>query len=259
MAAAGVSYTVGREANETYGETLNGVQTAQATKHQLMDGIDPFIVKGNPTSGLLPGIGDGPGKEGGQDHRVQAYCFRMCNTKHAPNRIPFQKPEGYNDLDYELLFRNFEAGAKVMPWHPIGMPNHKTDTNNNRGFSTDFIGASYDWAEADYSTRDQIFQRHLHYQKGLMWTLANHPRIPAHVRDYFREWGNCKDEFQDNGGWPHQLYVREARRMIGVYVMTQHNCVGEKVIDDSVGLAAYTMDSHNVQRYVDPGDQYGSQ
>ncbi|MCA9199195.1 MAG: FAD-dependent oxidoreductase [Planctomycetales bacterium] len=249
---AGVRFFVGREANSIYQETLNGVQTAQATKHQLQPGIDPYVTAGDPTSGLLPGIDpNGPGEEGGADHRVQAYCFRMCNTTLDSNRIPFAKPDSYNPLDYELLFRNFAAGAKVMPWHPIAMPNRKTDTNNNRGFSTDFIGESYNWATATYQERDAIFAKHLTYQQGLMWTLANHERIPASVREYFSKWGNCRDEFTDNGGWPHQLYVREARRMVADYVMTQHHCQGKTTAEFPVGMAAYTMDSHNVQRYVD--------
>ena len=251
LAAAGVSFFVGREGNDRYGESLNGVQVRHSTKHQLQPGIDPYIVKGDPSSGLLPGIDRGPGEEGGEDHRVQAYCFRMCNTTHPENRVPFEKPSDYNELEYELLFRNFEAGARIPPWHPIGMPNRKTDTNNNRGFSTDYIGYSYEWPEADYATRDRIFRQHLRYQKGLMWTLANHSRVPEAIRAEFSRWGNCKDEFVENDGWPHQLYVREGRRMVSDYVMTESHCIGKVKVPDSVGLAAYTMDSHNVQRYVD--------
>lgn len=252
MALAGVSYTVGREANSLYDETLNGVQTKLATKHQLMPGIDPYVTPGDSQSGLLPGIDPtGPGQEGEADHRVQAYCFRMCNTTHESNRLPFVKPAEYDELQYELLFRNFEAGRAVAPWHAIAMPNRKTDTNNNRGFSTDYIGASYSWAEASYAQRKVIYNEHLRYQQGLMWTLANHPRVPAKIRDYYSKWGNCRDEFVDNAGWPHQLYIREARRMIGEYVVTQHDCQGRRKTDRSIGMAAYTMDSHNVQRYVD--------
>jgi hypothetical protein len=167
------------------------------------------------------------------------------------NRVAFEKPAGYDELRYELLFRNFEAGEKRAPWNPIMMPNRKTDANNNHGFSTDNIGMNYDWAEADYATREKIFQEHLLYQRGLMWTLANHERVPEAIRKQFAKWGNCKDEFSEHQGWSHQLYVREARRMIGEYVMTQHNCQGRQKVEDAVGLAAYTMDSHNTQRYVD--------
>ena len=218
----------------------------------MQPGIDPYVVKGDSTSGLLPGIDPlGPGIEGESDHRIQAYCFRMCNTTHEANRLPFAKPDDYCEMNFELLLRNFEAGAQIAPWHPIGMPNWKTDTNNNQGFSTDYIGYNYRWPEATYVERDRIFQDHLSYQKGLMWTLANHLRVPEKIRNEFQRWGNCGDEFIDNGGWPNQLYVREARRMVSDYVMTQENCEGVIFAQHSVGLAAYTMDSHNVQRYLD--------
>lgn len=252
MAQAGVEYTVGRESNARYRETLNGIQTSQALKHQLMPGIDPYVKPGEASSGFLPGVDPkGPGEEGEGDRRVQAYNFRMCVTDVAENRVPFEKPAGYDELQFELLFRNFEASETRAPWNPIMMPNRKTDANNNYGFSTDFIGQSYDWPEADYATRERLYQQHLGYQQGLMWTLAHHPRVPAKIRDEFSKWGNCKDEFPENAGWSHQLYVREARRMVSAYVMTQHNCQGRERVDDSVGLAAYTMDSHHVQRYVD--------
>lgn len=252
MATAGVKYAVGREANELYQETLNGVQVGQATKHQLRKGISPYRIKGDANSGLLPGIDPtGPGTEGEGDHRVQAYCFRMCVTDIKENQIPFEKPNDYDESNYEVLFRNFEQGEKNAPWHPLMMPNRKTDANNNHGFSTDYLGESYAWPDADYATREAIYQKHLSYQKGLMWTLANHPRVPEAIRKELSRWGNCRDEFPENGGWSHQVYVREARRMVGEYVMTQHNCQGKVVAEDSIGLAAYTMDSHNVQRYVD--------
>ncbi len=252
LAAAGVAYTVGRESNAVYEETLNGVQTRNAKYHQLLPGVSAYVKAGDPASGLLPGIDpNGPGEEGSGDERVQAYCFRMCLTDHPENRIPFQKPEGYDPLMYELLLRNFEAGERGMPWINSGMPNRKTDTNNRTGFSTDFIGGNYDWPEASYEEREQIHARHLTYQKGLMWTLANHPRAPENIRSEVARWGMCRDEFQEGDGWQEQLYIREARRMIGPYVMTQHNCQGRTVAEFPVGLAAYTMDSHNVQRYVD--------
>ncbi|NIA30456.1 MAG: FAD-dependent oxidoreductase [Actinobacteria bacterium] len=251
MAKTGVSYTVGREANAVYGETLNGVQTKNAVHHQLQDFINPYIEPGQPSSGLLPGIDPtGPDKEGSGDHRVQAYCFRMCMSDAPENRVPFEKPAGYDSLQYELLFRNFEAGEDGVPLIISMMPNRKTDTNNKHGFSTDYIGQNYDWPEADYTTREKIYRKHLLYQQGLMWTLANHPRVPEKIRQEVSRWGLAKDEFTDNGHWPHQLYIREARRMIGEYVMTEHNCRGVRVAPQTIGLAAYTMDSHNVQRYI---------
>jgi len=256
MAAANVSYATGREANSIYGETLNGVQTRQAKYHQFAAGVDPYVQKGNPASGLLPFLDPaGPGSEDAGDKRVQAYCFRMCLTDHPDNRIPFRKPDGYDPLWYELLLRNFEAGESGMPWINSAMPNRKTDTNNRAGFSTDFIGQNYEYPEATYEERERIVARHLLYQQGLMWTLANHPRVPEKIRREVARWGMCKDEFAQGEGWQRQLYVREARRMVSDYVMTQHNCEGRQKASDPVGLAAYTMDSHHVQRYVDAQGQ----
>jgi len=252
MAVSGVSYVIGREPNWEFGETLNGVQFAQAKMHQLRPGISAFRVANDPTSGLLPGIdAAGPGEDGQGDRRVQAYCFRMCLTDHPDNRIPFEKPAGYDPLQYELLLRNFEAGETGMPWINSPMPNRKTDTNNRTGFSTDFIGQNYGYPEASYLQRERIIAEHLHYQKGLMWTLANHERVPEKIRNEVARWGMCKDEFTSGGGWQPQLYIREARRMRGALVMTQHHCQGYETASTPVGMAAYTMDSHNTQRFVD--------
>ena len=262
MAAAGVSYTVGRESNRKYGETLNGVQANDTSKtllggrslnagnHNFVHGVDPYIKMRNPSSGLLPFINEKPlKKDGSRSDGVQAYCFRMCLTDHPENRIPFEKPVHYNELDYELLFRNFEAGETQIPWINSSMPNRKTDTNNNHGFSTDFIGQNYNNAEASYEEREKFAEGQRNYQKGLMWTLAYHPRIPEKIRSEVSLWGTCKDEF-DRDGWQEQLYVREARRMISDCVITQYHCEGLTVADDPVGLAAYGMDSHHVQRYL---------
>jgi len=252
LAGAGVSYVVGRESAQEYDEPLNGVQTKRALHHQLKSGIDPYRVQGDPTSGLLPGIDEtGPGVEQSGDHRVQAFCFRMCLTDQPANRRKILKPADYDPISYELLLRNFEAGAKVLPWSFSLMPNRKTDINNNRGASTDFIGQSYRYPEATYEQREVIVEKHLQYQKGLLWTLANHPRVPLAMRLQVSQWGPCLDEFTTPDGWQRQLYVREARRMVGTTVMTQNHCQGSRVAEKPVGLAAYTMDSHHVQRYVD--------
>ncbi len=252
MAKAGVSYTVGREANSQYGETLNGVQTRRAIYHQFVKPVDPYVEPGDPSSGVLPGVHAGsPGEEGTGDGRVQAYCFRMCTTDAPENRVDWPKPEGYDPMRYELLSRNFEAGDHRVPWAPTAMPNRKTDTNNNFAVSTDNIGMNYGYPDGDYETRERIVKEHEDYQKGLMWTLANDSRVPAEVQQQFKTWGLARDEFTDNGNWPHQLYVREARRMIGEYVMTENNCMARETAEDSIGLGAYGMDSHHVQRYVD--------
>ncbi len=277
MASAGVSYSVGRESNSEYGETLNGVQanrinrtlkwtlSRNAHNHNFIDGVDPYVKKGDPGSGLLPYIVEGgkPGIDGNGDKGIQAYCFRMTLTDHPENRIPFKKPDNYKEINYELLFRNYEAatgpieemysyGDKLVPWINSPMPNRKTDTNNQKGFSTDFIGQNYDYPEASYEEREKIVQAHRDYQQGLMWTLAYHPRIPKKVRDAVSKWGTCKDEYEKgSNGWQEQLYIREARRMKSDYVMTQKNCERIDVVEDPVGMGAYGMDSHHVQRYVD--------
>ena len=253
MARAGVSYHVGRESNQTYGESINGLQVAGTIHHQFTKQVDPFVKPGDPASGLLPGVVPmREGKDGDGDHRIQAYCFRLCTTDDPANRRAWPKPTSYDESHYELLFRNFEAGDMRVPWHPLWMPNRKSDTNNNFAFSTDNIGMNYDYPDGDYATREAIWKEHERYTHGLMWTLANHPRVPAKVRDEFQRIGLTKDEFLDSDNWPRQLYVREARRMISEYVMSEKNCKREEVIADSVGMGAYNMDSHNTQRFVTP-------
>jgi hypothetical protein len=251
LAKAGVKYHVGREANSVYGETINGVQAGHAVSHQFTKQVDPYVKPGDPKSGVLPGINvDGPGVEFSGDRKVQAYNFRMCTTDVVENRRAWEKPANYDPKWFELLLRNFEAGDHRVPWNPVWMPNRKTDTNNNFAISTDFIGQNWDYPEADYATRAKIWKAHEDWQKGLMWTLANNPRVPEKVRAEFQRLGLAKDEFKDNDNWPRQLYVREARRMISDYVMTEKNCTRAEVAPDSVGMGAYNMDSHNIQRFI---------
>lgn len=254
LAKAGVSYAVGRENNSDYDETWNGSQPNHFHYHQFPKGanVDPYVVPGKRDSGLLPIIDPtGPGEEGKGDRRIQAYCFRMCLTSDPKNMLPIEKPAGYDEKDHELLLRFTETGKYHEPsskYDPI--PNLKTDTNNHGAVSTDYMGANWDYPEADYATREKIIKRHEVYQKGYMWTLQNHPRVPAKLREYYRQWGLPKDEFTNNGSWPTQLYIREARRLLGPVVMTEHHVMGRQIVEDSVGMGAYGMDSHNVQRYV---------
>lgn len=252
LAGAGVTYRIGREAEAEFGEGANGVRAALGVHHQFVVDVDPYVVPGDASSGLLPGVqAGGPGTDGDADLRVQAYCYRLCATDVPANQVPWPEPADYDEARYEVLFRNFEAGDLRRPWHPVWMPNRKTDANNNFAFSTDHIGANWTYPEAGWAERAAILADHENYQKGLMWSLANHPRVPAEVRADFAKWGLAKDEFVDTGHWPRQLYIREARRMVGAEVMTEQHCRGRVVAPDPVGLAAYSMDSHHVQRYVD--------
>lgn len=289
MAKADVSFHAGREGNREYGETLNGFRD-ETPKHQFVVAVDPYLKPGDPKSGLLPfvqaeymqsppkrgfvendsePVGTRSGearprvvlsKPGDEDHRVQAYNYRLCFTTNAANRMPVEPPPGYNPAKFELLGRYLEAlvAAGKKPrladfWNPIWMPNQKTDINNNGGFSTDFIGANWDYPEATPAARERIAREHEEYIRGFLTFLATSPRVPANIRNEMKTWGPCKDEFNTTDGWPNQLYIREARRMISDYVMNENHCRGRDKVTDSIGLAAYNMDSHNVQRLARNG------
>jgi len=256
MAAAGVSYHVGREGKSVYGEDWNGVQTGVFHhKHHFKaidQPIDPYIIPGDPSSGLLPKIsGEDPGVKGEGDNKVQAYCFRTCMSVNPDNQVPFPRPDNYDSTQYELLGRIFDAGWTEWFGKFDMIPNKKTDTNNHGPFSSDNIGMNYDYPEASYERRKEIIKEHEDYQKGLLYYVANDPRVPKETQDEFKKWGLAKDEFTDNGNWPHQIYVREARRMVGKYVMTENELLQKKSTPESVGMGSYTIDSHNIQRYVD--------
>ncbi|MGI8636924.1 MAG: FAD-dependent oxidoreductase [Segetibacter sp.] len=252
MATAGVSYHIGREANSQYNEQWNGVQTGVFQhKHYFQSNVDPYKVPGDSTSGLLPRISaEKPGTKGDGDQKIQAYCFRMCLTNKAENRVPFPKPEGYDPGQYELLVRVFNSGWRELFEKFDLIPNWKTDTNNHGPFSTDNIGMNYDYPDATYERRREIIKEHETYQKGLMCFMCTDHRIPADLQKQLNTWGLAKDEFTDNGNWPFQIYVREARRMVSDYVMTENEILSKKAVPDPVGMGSYTLDSHNEQRYV---------
>ena len=256
MAKAGVSYFVGREGNENQDETLNGVQ--MSVYHQFPDGIDPYLKEGDPTSGLCWGIQPNTLKERGSgDKLVQAYNFRLCLTDNKENQRPFEKPENYDPDKYELLAR----AIRKMDLHIDNyllfnwgiMPDNKYDVNNRGPLSTDMIGMNYEYPDGDYATRERIWQEHVDYTKGLLYFLTHDDRVPSELRDQVSRFGWAKDEFVDNDNFPTQLYVREARRLNGEYIMTQKNCQGEETVSDAIGMAAYGMDSHNCQRIVTNG------
>ena len=257
LAAAGVSFVVGREANSDYQETGNGI-TGPRRGNQLPDGIDPYVVKGDASSGLLPGVNpDMGGKVGDRDQRLQAYCYRMVLTDVPANRIAVPKPDGYDPAAYEILFRAIEAGQKSGFFKTSMMPNRKTDANNASGISCDWIGGNYgtgwNWATLNHQQREALAARHRDWQLGLVWTLQHHPRVPQTIRDSVAVWGLAKDEFEDHHNWPYNLYIREARRMKSDFVMTENHCKRKLPVEDSVGMGAYTLDSHNVQRFVHNG------
>ncbi len=256
MAAAGVSYHTGRESSTQYNEEWNGVQVGDfPVKHHDFDNlkISPYKIPGDPASGLLPRISpDPPGNRGDADKRIQAYCYRTCLTDHPGNKVPFVRPAGYDSTQYELLIRIYDAGWRGTFNKFDAIPNRKLDVNNHGPFSFDNIGMNYDYPDASYERRKEIIDEHITYQKGLLYFIANDPRVPPEVRTEMSRWGYSKDEFSDNGYWPYNMYVREARRMTGEYIMTENDVLSKREVPHSVGMGSYNLDSHNTQRYVTP-------
>jgi hypothetical protein len=274
MAQAGVSYTFGRESTEQYGESLAGVRD-RTPLHQFQVSVPARDAAGR----LLPEIsGEPKAASGSADTKLQAYNFRVCMTRRDDNRVPFPKPAGYDPARFALLAKMLAAmdavkreaalapetqaqkgdprGRLKQPWSlwdvmkPDPIPNGKTDTNNNGAFSTDYIGGNYAYAEGDYATRARIWQAHVDYVQGFLYFLQHDPQVPAALHQAMAGWGLCKDEFTDTAHWPHQLYVREARRMIGEYVMAQKDIQTDLRKPDVIGMGSYNSDSHNIQRIV---------
>ncbi|WP_208328348.1 FAD-dependent oxidoreductase [Flavobacterium poyangense] len=242
MAKSGVSYTYGRESNSQYNEINNGVQRVpHHDRNQLPDGIKKHSFTGHLS---LPGNGTG-------DKKIQAYCYRMCLTNVRDNRIAIEKPIDYNEDDYSLLYDYLKTYDGNTFFDLMPLPNGKTDSNNFGPVSTDYVGKNYNYPEGNYEERESIIANHKRYQIGLLWTLANSPNVPERIRSFYREWGLAKDEFVESNNWPNQLYIREGRRMIGEYVMTERNCSGQIKAERGVSLGDYPMDSHIVQRYID--------
>jgi hypothetical protein len=262
MAAAGVTYTVGREPESQYGEDLAGVRRGdtkprvhytQKDKDHFIKEVDPYIKPGDPTSGLLPYVFKIEGIANGQgDRKIQAYNYRVCLTTDPKLCMPIEKPPGYREIDHELLLRNFEAGDHRLPAliEPLAGTGSKVDWNNMHAVGSDHPGANWDYPEASYERRREIEKEHETYIRGFLWTLANNPRVPEAIRGKVSPYGLPKDEFTDNGGWPWMIYIREARRMVSDYVMTQHDCMGKQSVPDPVALGSFGMDSHVVQHFV---------
>lgn len=262
MAAAGVTYTVGREPESQYGEDMAGVRRGdtnprvhytQRDKDHFVKDVDPYITPGDPDSGLLPYVFKIEGLTNGQgDKKIQAYNYRVCLTTDPALRIPIEKPEGYREIDHELLLRNFDAGDTRLPAliEPLAGTGSKVDWNNMHAVGSDHPGANWDYPEGSYERRREIEKKHETYIRGFLWTLSNNPRVPEEIRKKAAAYGLPKDEFTDNGGWPWMIYIREARRMVSDYVMTQHDCEGKRSAPDPVALGSFGMDSHCVQHIV---------
>ena len=262
MAASGVSYTVGREAEGRYGEDMAGVRRgdttprvhyAQGDKDHFIKDVDPCVKPGDPKSGLLPYVFRIENLANGQgDRKIQAYNYRVCLTTDPKLRIPIEKPEGYREIDHELLLRNFDAGDERLPAliEPLAGSGSKVDWNNMHAVGSDHPGANWEYPEAGYEKRREIEKEHETYIRGFLWTMAHNPRVPEAIRKKVSAYGLPRDEFTDNGGWPYMIYIREARRMVSDYVMTQHDCEGTRAAPDPVGLGSFGMDSHVVQHFV---------
>jgi hypothetical protein len=262
MAAAGVTFTVGREPENQYGEDMAGVRRGdtnprvhygQKDKDHFTAQVDPYVKPGDPSSGLLPHINKIEGLTNGQgDKKIQAYNYRVCLTTNPANRIPIEKPEGYREADHELLLRNFDAGDMRLPAlvEPLEGPGQKVDWNNMHAVGSDYVGANYEYPEASYERRREIEKAHETYIRGFLWTMSNSPRVPEKIRQRTAAFGLPKDEFADNGGWPWMFYIREARRMVTDYVMTQLDCSGTRKAEDPIALGSFGMDSHCVQHIV---------
>ena len=269
MAAAGVRYRVGRDSAHEYDEPLNGIRFPLEGVDKYYSaapypGVDPYVRPGDRSSGFLPGIEgewhDTGGLGDADPHRLQSFNYRLCLSVDPVNRIPFRKPDGYDERDFELLFRLLAAGEESN-FTTQSMPNGKTDSNAHGRVSGDFVGGSFSvkdgwtYSDASYAMRDHVIEAHRRYQEGLLWTLQNHVRVPEKIRQELSQWGLAKDEFAENGGWPYQLYVREARRMEGMATVTQHHVqmAPGYTVKDPIGLGSYSLDSHVVRRVVVDG------
>jgi hypothetical protein len=267
MAKSGVPYTWGRESREEYGESLAGVRTPHFTGNYSVDfynqpgneythhgqfGAD--IPARDGRGKLLWGVSGEPlAPLGSADRRIQAYCFRLVATQREDLRVPWPKPRRYHPQNYDLLLRYIEAHPGISFGrlvHFAAIPNGKFDLNASGPFSIDYIGANFAFPDGSYALRQRIYQDHLDYQQGFLWFLAHDARVPAELRQEVNSWGLCRDEYPDTNHWPVQLYIRESRRLLGEYVMTEKDILKNNRKDDSVGMGSFVLDSHWVQRYA---------
>ncbi|MBS1826777.1 MAG: FAD-dependent oxidoreductase [Acidobacteria bacterium] len=257
LTAAGVRMTWGRESNAKYGETKNGIR-GETTHAQFQVRVDPYLLPGNPSSGLIPTIQDEPlGTPGEGDNNIQAFCFRLCLTREAGNRVPFRKPAGFDRKQYEIYVRYAKAGGKL--WRPgANLPNGKTDLGSWHDLSANLYGMNREWPNGSFAVRERLYAYHREFTEGLLWFLANDPDVPEETRAVWSQWGLAKDEFTDNGNFPRQLYVRDGRRMVSDFVMTEHHTrrFNPEQASDPVAVAFWPTDTHSVRRIVRDGAAY---
>lgn len=254
MASAGVSFTVGREGNAKYGETKNGIRL-DSFHSRLDQKVDPYKTPGDPQSGLIYGVSDEPlGEQGAPSDAIQGFSFRLCLTKNPENRLVIRQPVDYDAARYELQRRYLAAGGVITP-PGANLPNGKTDPGSWHVLAGYLTGANHQWNTASYAERERLLQESLEYVKGLHWFLSNDPQVPAAVRAQWSEWGPCKDEFRDNGGWPRMFYVRNGRRMISDFVETEAHGrrKNPEPIEDPIGIICWPHDLHNARRVIRDG------
>ena len=254
LAFAGCSFAVGREGNAPYGETKNGIRT-DTTHGQFEKAVDPYIIPGDPESSTIHGVENAaPGNHGDPSEGIQGYAFRLCLTKDPSNRLPMGKPEGYDPAHYELQRRFLAAGGTITPPR-ASLSNGKTDPGSWHHLAGNFTGWNHRYPVASYAEREKMLRRSRDHIQGVYWFMANDPSVPEAQRAEWREWGLCRDEFTDNGGWPRAFYVRNGRRLVGDFVLTEAHVrkVDPEPVDDSVGLIWWPPDLHHARRVVKDG------
>ena len=254
---AGVSTETIREGNQKYGETKNGIQVDN-TYRQFEVQVDPYVEPGNPESGLIPTIQEEElGEYGAPDKHIQGFCFRLVLTRDEDNRMPITKPDNYDPATYEIYRRYLKAGGKLF--HPAAnRANGKTDLGSWHDLSANLYGENWMYPAGDYASQDSVVQYHKDFTQGLIWFLQNDTAVDAQTRQNWEGWGLCKDEFTDNGGWPHRLYIRSARRMVSDYVITEHRTQRDNPerVEDPVAIAWWPPDTHHARRIVKDGYAY---
>jgi hypothetical protein len=254
---AGITTETIREGNEKYGEKLNGVQEVNTFKQFTVD-VDPYIIEGDSTSGLIPTIQAGElGNHGDPSHYIQGFCFRMCLTKDEQNKLPINKPEDYVSERYEIYRRHLKEGGQLFR-PEANRHNGKTDIGSWHDLSANLYGENWEYPQGDYEKQDSIIQYHRSFTLGLLWFLQNDESVDSLTRANWEGWGLPKDEFTDNGNWPRRLYIRSGRRMVSEYVITEHN-VDIKVKDtvsDPIAIAWWPPDVHHARRIVKDGKAY---